>query len=553
MVFLMLKNLIICGTNRYPASEEVIVPWNARYSFPSQANKAVKVTPRIPPKNGAAFAPGQVIRLEFPAQGYVNPINTTLEFDVTLYGFTTATAQQVRFQNNIQSIFNRVRLLYGATPLEDMINYNVIVRALTEWTATSQHMTMDQTSVAEGIGGITIASDSSTNFGIVNTRQKYVQGVHGGAGVTPGNFLGGLNLGNVPQSTDIPAGITGSGGVGVTRRYQINFALGLFTQDKLIPTKFMASQLAIELTLEQAQACIYVNPLSTDTVTGSPTYGVGNVNLIPEIVEFDASYDSMFLAGLRDGGVPIKFSSWHTFIFSSGNAANINLLVQERSRSVKALFAVQRRSQPTFFTDSHALFYDTSSNGASTLQNYQFRIGGRYFPAAPVQCSSSVGSAISNGAAEAYTELSKALNCVGDYRLSTGVNVSKWGVQCTSSGLLQEYDYSTTLQSFSNAGVPICAYIEKKENSFCGALGSACFAMATDLETSNGVEISGLNAEEQSDIALIANWKSAQVTGATQTLNGNVITGATPTSLEVYSYYDAMIVLRENNVLELIQ
>ena len=537
----------------YPASEEVVIPWNARYSFPSQANKAVKITPRIPPKNGAAFAPGQVIRVEFPAQGYVNPLNTTLEFDVTLYGFSTATSQSVRFQNNIQSIISRVRLLYGATPLEDMINYNVIVRALTEWTATDQHMTMDQTSVAEGIGGCTVATDSTTYFGIVNTRQKYIQGLSNTATVTPTNFTGGTGLGAVPQFADIPAGVTGNTGVAMTRRYQINFALGLFTQDKLIPTKFMASQLAIELTLEQANACIYVPPASATVTTGSPTYGVANVNLIPEILEFDASYDSMFLAGLRDGGVPLKFSSWHTFIFSSGNAANINLLVQERSRSVKALFAVQRRSQPNFYTDSHALLFDTANNGASTLQNYQFRIGGRYFPAAPVQVSSSVGSAISNGGAEAYVELSKALNIVGDYRLSTGVNASKWGVQASSTGLLQEFDYSNSLQSYSNVGIPSLLLVESSTNAFCGTQASSCFTMATDLETSNGVEISGLNAEEQSDIALIANWKSMQVTGGTNTIGSVTVPGGTPSSLEVYSYYDAMIVLRENNVLELIQ
>lgn len=53
-----------------------------------------------------------------------------------------------------------------------------------------------------------------------------------------------------------------------------------------------------------------------------------------------------------------------------------------------------------------------------------------------------------------------------------------------------------------------------------------------------GVEISGLNAEEQSDIALQIYWKSSQA-------QANVI--------EVYSYYDAMWVLKENNVLELIQ
>jgi hypothetical protein len=480
-------------------------------------------------------------------------LNTTLEFDVTLYGYTTATAQAVRFQNNIQSIFNRVRLLYGATPLEDMINYNVIVRALTEWTATDQHMTMDQTSVAEGIGGVVPGTDSAGYAGFVNTRQKYVQGISTTTGVTPGFFLGGGSLGVVPQSADVPAGITGSGGTAVTRRYQINFALGLFTQDKLIPTKFMASQLAIELTLEQANACIYVPPSCTNTVTGNPTYGVANVNLIPEILEFDASYDSMFLAGLRDGGVPLKFSSWHTFIFSSGSAANINLLVQERSRSVKALFAVQRRAQPTFFTDSHALLFDTASNGASTLQNYQFRIGGRYFPAAPVQVSSSVGSAISNGGAEAYVELSKALNIVGDYRLSTGINATKWGVQATSAGLLQEFDYSYALAGFSSVGITTMTGYEQSANSFCGTVASSCFAMSTDLETSNGVEISGLNAEEQSDIALIANWKASQVTGSSQSINSNTITGGVPSSLEVYSYYDAMIVLRENNVLELIQ
>lgn len=55
----------------YPSESEVIVPFNARYSFPSQANKAVKMTPRIPPKNGGVFNPGSVVRLEFPAQGFL--------------------------------------------------------------------------------------------------------------------------------------------------------------------------------------------------------------------------------------------------------------------------------------------------------------------------------------------------------------------------------------------------------------------------------------------------------------------------------------------------
>ena len=522
----------------YPSDEEVVVPWNARYSFPSQANKAVKLTPRIPPKSGNDFNPGQVIRLEFPAQGYVNPQNTTLEFDVILSSDSGGTTySQVRFQNNIQSIFSRVRLLYGATPIEDIINYNTIVRALTEWTATNQVGTMDQTGIAEGIGGVTVGTDGSAtkNFGLVNVRQAYIQGIDnsGGTGAASGFGQAGTKFGTVYKQ----------------RRYQVSFALGLFTQSKLIPTKFMASQLAIELTLESAAGCM-ISIVGTSVGTTAATYSLTNVNLIPEILEFDASYDAMFLKGLREGGVPIKFSSWHTYIFATGNNSNLNLQIQERSRSVKALFAVQRKGTATMYTDSHATLF--SSGG--TLQNYQFRIGGRYYPAAPVQCAQSIGSSVPNGAAEAYVELQKALNQVGDYRLSTSCNPTRWGLVPFSSAVgsllnattVSDLDYAIDITTFDGTTcIPTAIAVTDVQNGtiansspFSGSVGSACFAMAIDLETSNGVEISGLNAEEQSDISLLVQYSSPQ-------LASNVV--------EVYAYYDSMIILRENNVLELIQ
>lgn len=519
----------------YPASEDVVVPWNARYSFPSQANKTVKLTPRIPPKNGAEFKPGNVIRLEFPAQGYVNPSNTTLSFDVQMTAPAGSTFDQVRFQNNIQSIFSRVRLLYGSTPIEDIVNYNVIVRALTEW-SSSNPMVIDQAAVSEGIGGVAFGSTVNQNAslgtsatlapqGLVNVRQNYIQGIDNITGPTSSvSLTAASGVGPIPN-------------VDITRKYQVSFALGMFTQEKLIPTKFMASQLAIEITLETAAACMIHKYKGTPTTF--PSYVVKNVNLIPEILEFDASYDSMFLMGLQQGGVPIKFSSWHTYIFGTGGNSRLNMQIQERSRSVKALFAVQRRSPATFTSDSGALHFVTQqglttggSNGASqptaqSLNDFQFRIGGRYYPAAPVQCSLVAGGSVSNGGAEALTELQKALNQIGDYRLSTAVNPRTWAVglcyngQNTTASVRPCYDQPYLEHDFTSSvatiigGIAQVAQVTSNNgtaastdgptgstnlapgSAFAGNTGSCNFAMAIDLETSNGVEISGLNAEEQ--------------------------------------------------------
>jgi len=181
------------------------------------------------------------------------------------------------------------------------------------------------------------------------------------------------------------------------------------------------------------------------------------------------------------------------------------------------------------------------------LQNYQYRVGGRYFPAAPVQCSTNTGSYVSNGGAEAYTELAKALNILGDYRLSTACNVTRWSYPPSATSvaniaagtrLLQNRDYSLSLTTVdSGTNVPIVLATPTG-----GDLGSQCFVAAISLETSNGIEISGLNAEEQSDISFLCTWAAAQTSGA-----------STPSSLECYVYYDAMIVLEENNAVKLIQ
>jgi len=269
-------------------------------------------------------------------------------------------------------------LLYGANPLEDIINYNVIVRNLTEWTAGNPSFCIDQGTITDGIGNNTIgiggrkdALSAQFGYDVLNTRANLIQGCAFAAGAAAvDDVFNGHGRGVVGVTGVLPVSVlpnpdlaTSEAGIlaavktiTVTRRYQVQLALGLMTQEKLIPTKYMASQLAIELTLETPANCIVAQMGSAYTAGWQQaiTYAVHNVNLIPEILEFDASYDTAFLQGLQNGGVPLKFSSWHTFLFSSANSTNVNLLIQERSRSVKSIFTVQRIAQPSFAIDNGA-------------------------------------------------------------------------------------------------------------------------------------------------------------------------------------------------------
>ena len=210
----------------------------------------------------------------------------------------------VRFQNNIQSIFNRIRLLYGGNPIEDMQRSDIIVRLLTEAT-TSNGGVFDQTSVADGIGGstlqpiggdnTTIANSAGNNirahpeiYGaqMVNVRQNYIQGIWTDPKINDTNAF---PLSYVPNKN------TGNSLFGnfpyTTRRYQIQLPAGLFQQGKLIPCKYMASQFAIEITLNQPATCIMMATNNWTSADGfRPLYQVTNVNLIPEILEFDPSY-----------------------------------------------------------------------------------------------------------------------------------------------------------------------------------------------------------------------------------------------------------------------
>lgn len=603
------------------------VPFNARYSFPTQASRIIESNVKIPPRTGTsmgsasapldASAKGRLIQITLPSQGYLNPLESYLRFDLVLSSKSgSITALAPRPLPSIHSMFRRLRILYGSLVIEDIQNYNALVRILTNVAVEAEYqkgpgaiMEGMGTDAARGqlfqevcrgpIGDNTLSvghtSSAPSNVGATGTNmQKSTAGQL--IVQSTGEFCGDLTI---PTASSVgrvlpppgvaavlyPTVIDQTGGNGFAtganppvptffrHTFTINLASGLLTQAKLIPLKWMANQLTIELELDEPAAFLvtgHTTEVPTNTVSiltaavaesnarvqtlpglsdeivpahyqrfGSTEWsadasantngllqaggaaavtanGLGtaestnkanlgyfmeNISYVATILEFDSTYDAAFYQGMLAGGVPIKFASWHTHQHVPSGSQTV-LTIQERARSVKSAFAVIRNRQDLdpvqFLSDPYWSYPGTGVASASTywreftngIDEYQWRIGGRYFPSQPVKCG--------NGGAEPLIELQKALNVMGDYSLGVAIKPENW---------------------FKPRGT---------------------FVIPMEFESSNGMEMSGINAEELADLALVIKL----VNNATFDPQAFVNT---------FVSYDSMIILRPNNVLELVQ
>ena len=299
----------------------------------------------------------------------------------------------VRFQRGgAQNLIKRLRVMYGSLVLEDIYEYKTLLRILFEagvgcdYSGTHGNITdgmfsgvfqdLDSTSVytetvQEDSGGNTIAlAFKNPNPSILSGDQASVLQCAppvGSAGVA-------VALTTTPGSSTYYKGRT---------TLTLNLLSGVLTQKKLIPLKWMAAQLALEITLSAEADCLVSGVASTTTA-----YKLFNVNFIAEMLEFDSAYDTAFYDGLQSGGVPLKFSSFHYHSFNLSGASNI-VQIHERARSVKFGLAVARDTTTNNVTfDSDRFFHDlgaswTASTGLVTnpgtgqILTFQWRVGGR--------------------------------------------------------------------------------------------------------------------------------------------------------------------------------
>lgn len=578
-------------THVFHSSVNNITPWQAQYSFPSQATKIGKQTVQIQPKSGQSYKPGETIRIEFPSDGYLNMLNSVLMFDVSVtnplhdsylttmvasgaaYTLTAASSSipavtwgsglgasytsrratahgfrgyflviedgptnigqsflvassgtdgtvnlssgngvailpdgtytvklwsGTRLQGSAHELFKRVRWTYGGIPLEDHPEYPTMVRALMDAGVADEFKKsagaiLDGTACSfadEGLHPTFLTTHTTANHDAIKVAMDQ----------------------NLKERT-----------------VMLNLFTGLSTCKKLIPLKWMAASLVLELTLATPAEALIAGLGST--ATNPPTFSLNRVNYLAELLEFDSTYDTAFYMGLKNsqgpdgamvkGGVPLKFSSWNYHNFNLTGKDNV-FQIHERARSVKAAFAVIRDQTAHLARDSNRFYHDAGvemkapndvgysapsivgtsqpyavdvelANADAFVEEYQWRLGGRYYPAQPVKCG--------KGGAEAYVELLKTVDALGDYTFSSGMSPRNW-------------------------------------SSYHDKTGGDKFIIAAEFEHTDVMPdtVAGINAEEMSDLTLILKL-AGQPVGK---------------KCDVMVHYDSLIIIRDMNQVDLV-
>lgn len=504
-----------------------------------------------------ASAKGRTISITLPSQGYLNPLESYLRFDL---GITSKTSDVVcvapRILNNVHTMFRRLRVLYGSLVIEDIQLYGALVRTLTNVAVEKEYQ--------DAVGGVLEGMGSDATRG-----HLFAGDIRGSPNASGANGISGVSADEASISSEwtaataasadpavgatttwsLPIGghsavlksVTVSTSSALKHTFTIQLASGLLTQQKLIPLKWLANQLTFELELEEPSMFLVTGVTSlvpTSNASGLATIGpaldnaivppyytaaststgatyattadtsnksslgyfLDNIYYVAEILEFDSTYDAAFFQGMATGGVPLKFSSWHTHQHIL-NGSNTIVTIQERARSVKSAFSIIRsrndQTATTFLSDPYWTYAGTAtssttywSEAGAGIDEFQWRIGGRYFPSQPVKCT--------NGGAEPLIELQKALNLLGDYSLATPISVHNW---------------------YAPRGV---------------------FTIAGEFESTNGLEMSGINAEELADLALIIKLNTAA------SFSNN--TDLAKMYLTTFVHYDSLLIIRREYI-----
>jgi hypothetical protein len=544
----------------------VFIPESLTYNSKASPLPYERRSKRLPSTSYGPFNPNQTIDVIFPSSDvFIDPSSMTFNFDVTIVSEieSLATDTQTLFQNNIGSIFDNIRIAYGSEPIDEYRDYGQLERILMD----GMHASVNET----GLSGTGIVTQKDTlrsrrnERGHVNPR-LYSHGTtvqtnpdnQGNTPITPlGTFVG------FPNFTDSVSLGTGNTTVTATRRYTFKPKAGLLKQIRMLPVGLMASQLKISFKLARPEWCMIALPWTAlgfngDAYIPTPfknTYYVNNFDCTYDALNVTPEYNLVLYKKLNEG-LPIPYSSFSEHTFNHTLDTSLSLIIRERKTSIKNIYAIIRVQNPSFINDSHATF----AGLGGTLDSYQFRVGEKFFPESPVICSNwQTKPATHSGASEALFQLRKCLGILDDYTCEVP-NSERWAMPLiktipdisqagnvrgvTTPLYVNHADGKYGLCPFGITSNGEYTMATSSGSGWATSTPSSIFVMSTSfdgLQDSNKNLLSGLGGNLETEISLNIKFSS---------IDPNLETAF---EIKVFVEYDALLLVKDNNVIQVVQ
>jgi hypothetical protein len=341
---------------------------------------------RFPPKYSDSFKAGDTLRIEIPSTGWLDPQTLVFSGQVRILNFTaqsqkldTPTAPDYRGlkaclkNHGVQGLFNRVKLIFGSTVVEDIQEAHNLINLVFNSTSDNSYRRNVHFN-SEGVRELhddTVYSSADPNMRVHDLTQE----LSAMTGYGP--------------TTYPPAGVTEYFN-GPYRDFTWTLNLcGLLAAEKYIPLRYMGS-LIVELYLAPNPEVIY--SLARKWTDGSgvehiihhdkTSYELVNVNAEAEMCTFDESFEKAAMATIQNEGLKINFQTWNHHARNIRGVASTDLQISERAGSVRGILFAFRN-----IGDENARYLEPQFH-AHRLEEYQVRIGQEMFPSQPIQLRS---------------------------------------------------------------------------------------------------------------------------------------------------------------------
>lgn len=280
------------------------------------------------PSNGSSFTAGDIVQIDLPSRGYLNPASVYIRYRVVASGHAGTTAV---VGTPVYSFFTKLETLIGSQVVESINNYGQLCNLI-----VNSKMTPAQ------------------KVGVANA--------FGYAEASPSVALSNVNVnGGVIAAT--PA----------TNYYSAPLNCILSNADKLVPLKFMPA-VRVQLTIDTI-ANIY------QSATTEPTaFTISNIELCYDLTDFPADVDGA-VASMTDanGKLFIKSQSYISSgqTLASASIGNYEFIYNFRLASIKSLFLLPAGTAST--NRLYDSFDCTTGNGS-----YQFFVASMPYPQRPL-------------------------------------------------------------------------------------------------------------------------------------------------------------------------